>query len=282
MTDDRFRDAWARLVAAWSSYDAGSADAEALLRRALDEGLHPVAAGLAAVRRRRRRCRDVAARSPWSGCPGRSTRPATWSTTRRRPSAARSRSTTSAAAAGAGCATRPSTSTCGGTSRSTSTPPTTPRPRSTPWSTTWSTAGSAGCCRCPRPTPRPATVLAGPPRRVCLFALYDPDGLVDDYVVDYVTELARFADVYVLSDCEMQPGQLDRLDGLVRGSWARRHGAHDFGSWSLLARELVGWEALDGVRRGRCSPTTAAGCSGRSTRSSRGWTGRPATSGPCR
>ena len=64
-------------------------------------------------------------------------------------------------------------------------------------------------------------------------------------MVDYVTELARFADVYVLSDCELQPGQLDRLDGVVRGSWARRHGAHDFGSWSLLARELVGWDALD-------------------------------------
>jgi hypothetical protein len=98
----------------------------------------------------------------------------------------------------------------------------------------------------PEPTPRPRHVLDGPPRRVCLFAAYDPDGLVDDYVVDYVRELARFADVYVLTDCEMQPGQLERLDGLVRGSWARRHGAHDFGSWSLLARELVGWEALDG------------------------------------
>ena len=97
----------------------------------------------------------------------------------------------------------------------------------------------------PEPTARPVTVLDGPPRRVCLFALYDPDGLVDDYVVDYVTELARFADVYVVADCELQPGQLARLDGVVRGSWAPRHGAHDFGSWSLLARELVGWEALE-------------------------------------
>ena len=31
----------------------------------------------------------------------------------------------------------------------------------------------------------------------------------------------------------------------MQGSWARRHGAHDFGSWSLLARELVGWAALE-------------------------------------
>jgi hypothetical protein len=32
-------------------------------------------------------------------------------------------------------------------------------------------------------------------RRVCLFAGYDAEGLIDDYVVDYVRELSRFADV---------------------------------------------------------------------------------------
>jgi hypothetical protein len=88
------------------------------------------------------------------------------------------------------------------------------------------------------------TVLRVPPRRACLFALYDPDGLVDDYVVAYVAELARHADVFVLADGELAPGQLDRLSGSVAGSWVRAHGAHDFGSWSLLARELVGWDAL--------------------------------------
>jgi hypothetical protein len=96
----------------------------------------------------------------------------------------------------------------------------------------------------PRRTPRPETTLPASPRRACLFALYDPDGLVDDYVVAYVAELARHADVFVLADCELAPGQLERLSPYVTGAWARRHGAHDFGSWSLLARELVGWAAL--------------------------------------
>ena len=99
-----------------------------------------------------------------------------------------------------------------------------------------------------RPLPervaRPATSVPSSPRRACLFALYDPDGLVDDYVVAYVAELARHADVFVLADCELAPGQLERLSGSVAGSWARRHGGHDFGSWSLLAKELVGWDAL--------------------------------------
>lgn len=103
----------------------------------------------------------------------------------------------------------------------------------------------------PRP-PRPLAQLPGSGhrhpdgraiRRICLFAGYDADGLVDDYVVDYVRELARFADVYYLADCDMQPGQLDRLAPHVRGAWAHRHGKYDFGSYSeLVAR--IGWDDI--------------------------------------
>jgi Rhamnan synthesis protein F len=94
----------------------------------------------------------------------------------------------------------------------------------------------------PRRVPRPPAPVSTP-RRACLFATYDPDGLVDDCVVAYVEELARHADVYVCADGWLQDGQLDRLSA-ARAAWVRAHGAHDFGSWSLLARELVGWEAL--------------------------------------
>src|SRR5690606_31064062 len=83
-------------------------------------------------------------------------------------------------------------------------------------------------------------------RRICLFAGYDPGGLVDDCVVRYVRELSRHADVYYLADCAMQPGQLDRLAPWTKGAWASRHGLYDFGSYSLLARELVGWDAIGG------------------------------------
>ena len=50
----------------------------------------------------------------------------------------------------------------------------------------------------PRRTPRDETRVPTPPRRACLFAAYDPDGLVDDTVVAYVAELARHAEVFVL------------------------------------------------------------------------------------
>ncbi|MXG88065.1 rhamnan synthesis F family protein [Nocardioides flavescens] len=94
------------------------------------------------------------------------------------------------------------------------------------------------------PPPGSPARLPATPRRAVLFAAYDVDGLVDDTVVAYVTELARHADVFVLYDGALQPGQLDRLAGITRGSWAERRGAHDFGSWSHLARTLVGWDAL--------------------------------------
>lgn len=84
------------------------------------------------------------------------------------------------------------------------------------------------------------------PRRVCLFAGYDPDGVIDSVVIEFIAELSRFSDVYYLADCAMPQSELDKLRGITKGAWASRHGRYDFGSWSLLAKELVGWHVVDG------------------------------------
>ncbi len=60
----------------------------------------------------------------------------------------------------------------------------------------------------------------------------------------YLRELARHADVFYLADGVLEPGELEKLDGVVAGAWSVPHGAYDFGSYSLLARDLVGWDAL--------------------------------------
>ena len=73
----------------------------------------------------------------------------------------------------------------------------------------------------PRRTPRDETRVPASPRRACLFAAYDPDGLVDDTVLAYVAELARHAEVFVCFDGSLQPGQLDRLSGVAAGAWVR-------------------------------------------------------------
>jgi hypothetical protein len=94
--------------------------------------------------------------------------------------------------------------------------------------------------------PRWSRPLPQGARRACLFAAYDPQGRIDDYLLVLLTELARHADVYFLADCAMEPGELDRLRGVAKGAWAQRHGAYDFGSYSMLARDLVGWDRLAG------------------------------------
>jgi hypothetical protein len=104
-----------------------------------------------------------------------------------------------------------------------------------------------GLAPIPEQTPlRPATRLTGTPSRVCLFAAYDRDGIIDDYVVDYLTELARHADVYYLADGVLEPGELEKIAGITKGAWSVPHAAYDFGSFSMLARDLVGWDVLDG------------------------------------
>lgn len=105
--------------------------------------------------------------------------------------------------------------------------------------------GYAGCPpRSVRQNTEAARPLPAQPRRACLFAAYDPHLRIDDYVLIFLRELSRHADVFYLADCEMPASELARLEGIVAGAWAHRHGAYDFGSYSMLARDLVGWERL--------------------------------------
>ena len=132
----------------------------------------------------------------------------------------------------------------------------------------------------PMHAPPPAAPPGGR-RRVCLFAGFDGDGIIDDTVVTYVRELSRFADVYYLADCVLEAGELEKLEPYTRGRWAIRHGLYDFGSYSKLARDLVG-----GTRSRRTtscsSSTTAAISSVPWTRCSTAWSRGPSTGGDSR
>jgi hypothetical protein len=104
----------------------------------------------------------------------------------------------------------------------------------------------AGLSPVPPSTPtRPGTPPTPSPRRICLYAAYDRDGLVDPYVVEYLRELGRYADVYYLADGVLEKGELDKLAEVTRGAWCIPHAAYDFGSFSMLARDLVGWDVID-------------------------------------
>ena len=83
-----------------------------------------------------------------------------------------------------------------------------------------------------------------PVRSASLFAGFDSDGILDESVLLFLQELARHADVFYLCDAHLPPEELAKLDGIATEAWSVRHGAYDFGSYSMLARDLVGWERL--------------------------------------
>ncbi|UUZ60016.1 hypothetical protein [Nocardioides sp. B-3] len=101
----------------------------------------------------------------------------------------------------------------------------------------------AGLSTLPRLETLPEPEPPGPdyaPRRVCLFAGYDGDGVIDDTVVAYLADLSRFADIYYLADCELADGELERIAPHTKG--ARGHPPR-----SLRLRLLL--DAGQGARR---------------------------------
>lgn len=84
-----------------------------------------------------------------------------------------------------------------------------------------------------------------PVRRAFLFAGYDVDGIVDEYVIRYVRQLARHGDVFYLADSFLHRDELEKIRDETVEAWAIPHGRYDFGSYAMLMRDLVGWDRLE-------------------------------------
>lgn len=80
-------------------------------------------------------------------------------------------------------------------------------------------------------------------KNLCLFAGYDKDGIIDDYVLDSIKQFAKISDVYYLADCEIKDSEKQRLAPHVKNYFAYRHKKYDFGSWSELIKKL-GWDTI--------------------------------------
>ena len=75
-------------------------------------------------------------------------------------------------------------------------------------------------------------------KRICLFAGYDLDGIIDDYVIYYIKELSKISDVYYLGDFSPKDKELNKLKDITKGAYAFRHKKYDFGSWQELVRKI--------------------------------------------
>jgi CDP-glycerol glycerophosphotransferase (TagB/SpsB family)/glycosyltransferase involved in cell wall biosynthesis len=83
------------------------------------------------------------------------------------------------------------------------------------------------------------------PKRVCIFAGYDADGVVDDTLITYIVELSQYCDIFFMGDCEYQEGEIEKLAPYVQKSYSERHGQYDFGSYKKLMLDKLGWEELE-------------------------------------
>ena len=77
-------------------------------------------------------------------------------------------------------------------------------------------------------------------KRLAIFAGYDKDNIIDDYVVYYIRELKKIADIIYVSDCNMLDSELEKIINYCIKIINGRHEEYDFGSYKrgyLYAKE---------------------------------------------
>ena len=68
-------------------------------------------------------------------------------------------------------------------------------------------------------------------KRLAIFAGYDKDNIIDDYVLFYLKELNKLADIIYIADCEMPESELNKIKNYTIKAISERHGEYDFGSY---------------------------------------------------
>jgi lipopolysaccharide biosynthesis protein len=81
-------------------------------------------------------------------------------------------------------------------------------------------------------------------KRLFLFAFYDPQGVVGEAALRYLEALHALGDIVLATDCDLQPGEAEKLAPLVVSYEAARHGEYDFGSYKRAFRQadLAGYD----------------------------------------
>ncbi len=81
-------------------------------------------------------------------------------------------------------------------------------------------------------------------RRICLFAGFDNDNIIQDYVVYMIKELAKISDVYYMGNGRFSPEELFKIAPSTKMFYSQPLPMKDFGAWRYLIEKL-GWEKLE-------------------------------------
>lgn len=87
-------------------------------------------------------------------------------------------------------------------------------------------------------------------KRLAIFAGYDRDSIIDDYVIYYLKELKKVADIIFVCDTEFSNNELSKIDELTIFQICKKHNGYDFGSYKrgyLWAKEQGILESYDSL-----------------------------------
>jgi len=83
------------------------------------------------------------------------------------------------------------------------------------------------------------------PKRLFLFAGYDPDGIIDDTLVYYLEQLSRLGDIVLVMDCDVaDKSKLKNIPNILYIN-TTRHGEYDFGSYKRAYKWAIKNKILD-------------------------------------
>lgn len=68
-------------------------------------------------------------------------------------------------------------------------------------------------------------------KRLFIFAGYDADGIIDDALIYYVSQLKKFGDIVLCMDCDTPKSETDKIKKYCLHVIATRHREYDFGSY---------------------------------------------------
>ena len=84
--------------------------------------------------------------------------------------------------------------------------------------------------------------------RAAVFAHYDKNNLIQDYVVYYLKELKKIAEcVIFVSDCNLSDNEQNKIKDFADVIIAKPHGEYDFGSYKRGVQYLKDKEILDNL-----------------------------------
>ena len=83
-------------------------------------------------------------------------------------------------------------------------------------------------------------------KRLFLYAFYDPQGVVGEAAIRYLEALQPLGDIVLATDCDLQPGEAEKLAPRVQSFTAARHGEYDFGSYKRAYQQadLAGYDVV--------------------------------------